>query len=66
MLPIAVAGNCFRIVVAAFITQFWNPRVAEGFLHSVSGILIFLFAVLALLFIHRGLFNMPRPQVSEQ
>jgi exosortase len=66
MFPIAVAGNCFRIVVAAFITQFWNPRAAEGFLHSFSGILIFLFAVFALLFIHRGLLNMPRPQVSEQ
>ncbi len=44
--PIAVIGNCFRILSIAVIARFFGSAVATGFYHDYSGYVVFLVAVL--------------------
>lgn len=46
--PIAMIGNIFRIVVTALLVFYVSPQSAEGFSHSLSGVLTFLLALLLL------------------
>ena len=52
MVPIAVVSNGFRVVGSALVTHYWGPEVAEGFLHSFAGWVIFLVSTLMLLLAH--------------
>lgn len=56
MVPLAVVSNGFRVVGTALLTYYWGPKVADGFLHSFSGWVIFLMATALLLMLH-GLIN---------
>jgi len=49
MIPIAMAANVFRIFVTAVGAHVVSPQVAESFLHEVSGMLVFLSALVMLL-----------------
>ena len=54
-LPIAVAANGLRIVGTGLIVQYWDPRLAEGFFHAFSGLLIFLVSLLMLFALHQAI-----------
>lgn len=47
--PIAIAANAFRVSGTGVLAHYWGPEAAEGFYHTFSGWLIFVFAFLMLL-----------------
>ena len=46
--PIAIGANVFRIVITALGAHFISPKLAEGFLHEISGLMVFLVGFLSL------------------
>ncbi|MDH4222839.1 MAG: exosortase/archaeosortase family protein [candidate division Zixibacteria bacterium] len=46
--PIAIGANIFRIFVTALGAYVVSPKLAEDFLHKVSGLIVFLIAVFSL------------------
>jgi exosortase len=55
MFPIAIVGNGVRVVCAALLAHSLGPKTAEGFLHPISGIVIFVVAIIMLLGLHAGI-----------
>lgn len=55
MFPIAIVGNSTRVMCAALLAHSFGPKTAEGFLHPISGIVIFVVAVTLLLGLHAGI-----------
>jgi len=54
-LPLALLANVLRIVCILVIATIWGAKVAEGFFHGFSGIVVFLFATLGLVATGRAL-----------
>jgi exosortase len=52
-MPVAIAANALRVAVTGVAAQAIGPAAAEGFLHSLSGWLVFMFAIGVLLGIQR-------------
>ena len=52
--PIAIFANATRVAVTGLAANYWGPAVAEGFLHSTSGFLMFGGAVAILLLVERA------------
>lgn len=52
IVPVAVVSNGLRVVGTACATYYWGPKIADGFLHSFSGWVIFLVATTLLLMLH--------------
>ena len=48
-IPIAIVANIFRVVVTCLVAYYVSQRIADGFLHEFSGILVFLAAVALLI-----------------
>jgi exosortase B len=46
VVPIAFAANVVRVIVLALVTYYWGDAAGQGFLHSFSGIVLFLVALL--------------------
>ena len=46
IIPLAIMGNILRIMVISLIGINYGTEAAKGFMHSFSGIVIFLFIVL--------------------
>jgi len=53
MVPIAIVGNGVRVVLAALLANYKGPETAEGFLHPLSSLIIFVVATVLLLLLHR-------------
>jgi len=51
MVPVAIVGNGMRVVVAALLANY-RGKCADDFLHPISGVIIFLVAVVLLLAMH--------------
>ncbi len=49
--PVAIAVNIFRLVITAFGAYAISPKVAESFLHELSGLLVFIIALVAIIII---------------
>lgn len=45
VVPISFAANVIRVMVLALITYYWGDAAGQGFLHSFSGIVLFLAAL---------------------
>ena len=48
--PLAIFLNSMRIALTGILYEFWGPKVAEGFFHGFSGLLIFILSLPVLLF----------------
>jgi len=53
-LPIAIVANAIRVTLTGVLAE-RDPKLAEGFLHSASGWVIFMVALAALLLFHHAL-----------
>jgi exosortase len=60
-IPIAIAGNVFRISMTALAAHTISPKFAEGTLHEISGLLVFLFS-LVLLVIFGAILRWKKPE----
>ena len=47
--PLALIGNIIRILIISFMAVFLGEKTAEGFMHSFSGIVVFIFVVIGFL-----------------
>jgi len=47
-IPIAIVANGFRIMGSGVVGQYWGPDKSEGFFHSFSGVVVFVFSFLLL------------------
>lgn len=50
--PITIVANVGRVVATGLIGQWWGVQYAQGFFHTFSGFVIFLFAFVCLLGVH--------------
>jgi exosortase len=50
--PLAIVSNGCRVISAAILSYYWGPKMAEGFLHSFSGWVIFMVATVLLISWH--------------
>ena len=46
VIPIAIAANIVRVAILVLLTYFFGDAVAQGFLHNVAGLLLFMTALL--------------------
>jgi exosortase len=51
-IPVAIIANGFRIMVIGLLGEYWSPEKAEGFFHSLSGVLVFAISLALLMLLH--------------
>ncbi len=54
-IPIAIIVNIIRVSTMILLYHFFRLDLSEGFLHTLTGLLVFAFALLMLLFVHKVL-----------
>ena len=52
MVPMAVVSNAIRVMCSALMTDRWGAQAAEGTIHALSGVVLFLASVCMLLALH--------------
>lgn len=60
MLPVAVVSNAIRVMCSALMSEKWGPAAAEGTVHTLSGIVLFLASVCMMLALHGVLMMLSR------
>lgn len=55
VIPIAIAANLVRIMVLVLLTYYFGDQVAQGFAHTMAGVLLFATALLLVFALDRGL-----------
>jgi exosortase D (VPLPA-CTERM-specific) len=58
-IPLAIVLNGSRIMITAVLYKYFGPKVADGFFHSFSGIVIFIVSIPILLLIMNVLQKLP-------
>jgi exosortase B len=64
IVPIAYAANVIRVMVLILITYHFGDEAGQGFLHSTSGVLLFVVALLALMALDGLMQRAFRPRVA--
>jgi exosortase len=65
--PIAIAANGLRVSGTGVAAHFYGPKVADGFFHTFSGLLVFVAASAMLVLFHRALqWIAPAPAMSAE
>jgi exosortase len=59
-IPIAIGVNVFRLTFTAAVAYTIGARAAEGFMHELSGLIIFMLAIGLFALVHRLLSGRPR------
>jgi exosortase len=59
-MPVAIAANIIRLTGTAFLANIYGSRVAEGFLHEFSGLVVFFLGLAMLIGIHNLLTRLAR------
>jgi exosortase len=54
-IPLAICGNIVRVVFTAFVAYFYGSKIASGFIHDVSGYVMFVAAFLVFMWLARVL-----------
>ena len=49
VVPLALLGNLIRIIILCLITYYFGEKVAQGFFHNFSGLVIFVIIILGLI-----------------
>ncbi|GAN31937.1 MAG: exosortase [Candidatus Brocadia sp.] len=49
IIPLALVGNLIRIITLCLITYYFGEEAGQGFFHSMSGVVIFVFIILGLI-----------------
>ena len=63
-IPIAIAGNIFRITITAISAHMISIKFAEGTLHEISGLLVFIFSLIVL-FIFGAILRWKKPEFKK-
>ena len=59
-IPIAIVTNIFRLTMTAGLASKYGEKVAQGFLHGFSGLMVFLMGLLLLYLFHMILIKLTR------
>lgn len=62
LLPIAFCANIVRVIVLVLVTYHFGDTAGQGFLHNFSGLVLFVVALVALLFLDSALARAFKPQ----
>jgi exosortase len=63
-IPIAIVANVVRIIVLILLTYYEGDYVAQGFLHQIAGIFVFLIALLLIVAIDSLVFGSPSRKIA--
>jgi len=64
IVPLALFGNFFRIIILCLVTFYFGEEVGQGFFHNFSGVVIFVIMILGLLVIEKLLEPSRRPDAQ--
>jgi exosortase B len=65
IVPIAFVANVVRVIVLILLTYHYGDEVGQGYLHNLSGVLLFIVALLALLSLDLLMRRVMRPAVRQ-
>ncbi len=65
-IPIAVAVNIVRLTITAILARYIGPEVAQGFLHDMSGLIVFMVALVLLYLTHTFLVRLKATNSADQ